>query len=123
MAHPKAAKAPQRDLALHDDTCLLGRILGDTVCEQQGQAIFEVVEHIRQTSTRFHRSEDRAAQRELEATLTRLSHEDAIHIVRAYTFFLHLTNMAEDQHLVRLARRHALSRSPSEQGTMAYALE
>jgi phosphoenolpyruvate carboxylase len=122
MARPKAAEAPQRDLALHDDTCLLGRILGDTVCEQQGQAIFDVVEHIRQTSIRFHRSEDRAAQRELEATLARLSHEDAIYIVRAYTFFLHLTNMAEDQHLVRLARRHALSRSPSEQGTMAYAL-
>src|SRR5262249_8013200 len=70
----------------------------------------------------FHRTEDRAAQRDLEATLSRLSHQDAIHIIRAYTFFLHLTNIAEDQHLVRLDRRHALSRAPSKQGTMAYAL-
>src|SRR5215475_8284321 len=102
MAGSKATEAPDRDIALRDDTRLLGRILGDTVREQQGQAIFEVVEHIRQTSIRFHRTEDRAAQRELQATLSNLSHQDAIHIIRAYTFFLHLTNIAEDQHLVRL---------------------
>ena len=107
MAVTKATEAPERDLALREDTRLLGRILGDTVREQQGQAIYEVVEHIRQTSIRFHRTEDRAAQRELEATLSGLSHQNAIHITRAYSFFLLLTNMAEDQHLVRLARGHA----------------
>ena len=82
MARPKATEAPERDLALHDDTRLLGRILGEIVCEQQGQAIFEVVEHIRQTSIRFHRTEDRAAQRELEATLSNLSRD-----TRQYLFF------------------------------------
>jgi phosphoenolpyruvate carboxylase len=48
-------EVPDKDLPLRDDIRLLGRILGDTVREQQGEAVFGVVERIRQTSNRFHR--------------------------------------------------------------------
>ena len=43
------------------------RILGDTVRDQEGAAVFDLVERIRQTSIRFHRDDDRPARRELEA--------------------------------------------------------
>ena len=101
----------QKDIPLRNDVRLLGRILGDTVREQQGDAVFGVVERIRQTSVRFHRSEDDAARRELEATLNSLSRGQAIHVIRAYSFFSHLANIAEDQHHIRRTRAHAFAAS------------
>lgn len=122
MASLNTIEVPEKDLPLRDDIRLLGRILGDTVREQQGEAVFGVVERIRQTSIRFHRDEDDAARRELEATLNGLSRGQAIHIIRAYSFFSHLANIAEDRHHIRRTRAHALAASAPREGTMAYAL-
>src|SRR6266481_5146201 len=121
MASLNTIEVPEKDLPLRDDIRLLGRILGDTVREQQGEAVFGVVERIRQTSIRFHRGEA-AARRELEATLNSLSRGQAIHIIRAYSFFSHLANIAEDRHHIRRTRAHALAASAPREGTMAYAL-
>ena len=74
------------------------------------------------TSIRFHRSEDDGARRELEATLNSLSRGQAIHVIRAYSFFSHLANIAEDQHHIRRTRAHALAASTPREGTMAHAL-
>ena len=57
-----------KDRPLRDDIRLLGRILGNTVREQEGEAVFDIVERIRQTSIRFHRDNDEAARHALEAT-------------------------------------------------------
>ncbi len=55
------------DRALKNDIRLLGRILGDTVREQQGEEIFDLVEAIRQNSVRFHRDGDEGARHKLES--------------------------------------------------------
>src|SRR5262249_5251618 len=60
------AHALEEDARLRNDIRLLGRILGDTVRDQEGAEVFDLVERIRQTSIRFHRDEDRLARRELE---------------------------------------------------------
>ena len=95
---------PERDLALREDIRLLGRILGDTVRQQQGEAVFATVERIRQISIQFRRDDDEAARAELEATLNSLSRDRTIEVVRAFTYFSHLANIAEDQHNIRSAR-------------------
>jgi phosphoenolpyruvate carboxylase len=87
-----------KDLPLRDDIRLLGRILGDTVRSKEGDAVFAIVERIRQTSIRFHRDEDEGARHELEAMLNSLSHAQSIQIIRAFSYFSHLANIAEDQH-------------------------
>src|SRR5215475_4456121 len=84
-----------KDLPLREDIRLLGRVLGDTVRQHEGDAVFAVVEHIRQTSLRFHRDADETARSELEATLKNLSGERAILIIRAFSYFSHLANIAE----------------------------
>ena len=61
-----------KDRPLRDDIRLLGRILGDTVREQEGEEVYELVEQIRQASIRFHRDNEVGARRELEATLDSL---------------------------------------------------
>ena len=57
FAEREAAKVRglAKDTPLRDDIRLLGRLLGDMVREQEGQAIFDTVEQIRRTSIRFHR--------------------------------------------------------------------
>jgi phosphoenolpyruvate carboxylase len=113
---------PEKDLPLRDDIRLLGRILGDTVREQEGEEVFDIVERIRQTSIRFHRHEDETARRDLETTLNALSRDRTTQIIRAFTFFSHLANIAEDQHHIRRTRAHALVLSAPRVGTMARAL-
>ena len=67
------ALALEEDARLRTDIRLLGRILGDTVRDQEGADVFDLVERIRQTSIRFHRDEDKLARRELEAILDSMS--------------------------------------------------
>jgi phosphoenolpyruvate carboxylase len=88
MAIPQ--EADDKDLPLREDIRLLGRILGDTIREQSGDAAFEVVENIRQNSVRFRRDEDVTARRELETTLNSLPPKEALQIIRAFGFFSHL---------------------------------
>ncbi|WP_434624754.1 phosphoenolpyruvate carboxylase [Azospirillum sp. B2RO_4] len=112
-----------KDQPLREDIRLLGRILGDTVRSQEGEAVFDIVERIRQTSIRFHREEDQGARKELEAILNSLSPPQTARVVRAYSFFSHLANIAEDQHHIRRTRAHALAGSSPREGTMAHALD
>ncbi len=112
-----------KDLPLRDDIRLLGRVLGDTVRAQEGEAVFDLVETIRQCSIRFRRHEDHAARRELEATLDSLSRDQTIDVVRAFSYFSHLSNIAEDQHHIRRSRAHQIAGSAPKEGSLAHALE
>jgi phosphoenolpyruvate carboxylase len=101
---PEDAQALEADVRLRDDIRLLGRILGDTVRDQEGADVFDLVERIRTTSIRFHRDEDRVARRELEQILDGMSISETVRIVRAFSYFSHLANIAEDQNNIRQMR-------------------
>ena len=110
------------DARLRDDIRLLGRILGDTVRDQEGANVFDLVERIRQTSIRFHRDDDRAARRELEAILDSMSIAETLHIVRAFSYFSHLANVAEDQNVIRQMRTRSAARGAPRAGALADAV-
>ena len=112
-----------KELPLRGDIRLLGRILGDTVREQEGEEVYELVEQIRRASIRFHRDNEVGARRELEATLDSLSADQTLAIVRAYSYFSHLANIAEDQHHIRRNRAHAIAGSGPRPGSLAYAFQ
>ena len=115
-----------KDLPLKEDTRLLGRVLGDVLRAQTGDSGFERIEAIRQTAIRFRRAspdEASAMRAELEALLTPLPVADALHVVRAFSYFSHLANIAEDVHQNRRRRAHALAGSPPQRGSIAHALE
>jgi hypothetical protein len=110
MQTSPAIETEDKDLPLREDIRLLGRILGDTIREQSGGAVFDTVENIRQNSVRFRRDEDLTARRDLEATLNALAPKAALQIIRAFGFFSHLANIAEDQHHIRRTRAHSFER-------------
>src|SRR5579863_8693264 len=119
---PSESRQEDKDLPLRNDIRLLGRILGDTVREQEGAGVFDIVERIRQSSIRFHRDNDVGARRELEAILDSLTADQTLMIVRAYSYFSHQANIAEDQHHIRRNRAHVVAGSPARAGTVAHAL-
>ncbi len=111
-----------KDEPLKNDIRLLGRILGDTIREQEGVEIFNLIEKIRQTSIQFRRYGDLQAKTELETLLNSLSPEQTRHVVRAFSYFSHLSNIAEDQHHIRRSRSHALAGSIQHEGNLNFAL-
>ncbi|MDE5440080.1 phosphoenolpyruvate carboxylase [Bradyrhizobium sp. CSA207] len=104
-------QALEADARLRDDIRLLGRILGDTVRDQEGAELFDLVERIRQTSIRFHRDEDRLARHELEQILDSMSTSETVRIVRAFSYFSHLANIAEDQNNIRQMRARTAAKN------------
>ncbi|MGB5012319.1 MAG: phosphoenolpyruvate carboxylase, partial [Candidatus Dechloromonas phosphoritropha] len=77
---------------LRADIRLLGRILGNTVREQEGAEAFEIVERVRQTAVRFARDGGPAAHAELAALLDPLARGTTQVVVRAFSYFLQLAN-------------------------------
>jgi len=111
-----------KDHPLREDIRLLGRMLGDTLRDQEGDAVFDLVERIRTLSIRFRRDDDAGARAELTALLDGLAPEHTNPIVRAFSYFSHLANIAEDQHHIRRSRAHAISGSPPRDGSFPHAL-
>jgi len=94
-------RSTQAEERLREDRRLLGRVLGDVVREQAGAAVFDTIERIRQTAVGFRRGD--TAPGELEAQLDALDIEQTLHVVRAFSYFSLLLNIAEDAHAHREA--------------------
>jgi phosphoenolpyruvate carboxylase len=115
-----------KDLPLREDTRLLGRLLGDVLRARTGDAGFGRIEAIRQTAIRFRRAardDAPAVAAELAALLDDLPIGQTLNVVRAFSYFSHLANIAEDVHQNRRRRAHALAGSPPQRGSLADALE
>jgi len=112
-----------KDEPLRNDIRLLGRVLGDTVREQEGAAVFDIVERVRQTAVRFARDGDPTARAELASLLDPLPGDTTQAVVRAFSYFLQLTNIAEDEHHIRRRRAHDLAGSPPREGSLVHALD
>ncbi|OZA31532.1 MAG: phosphoenolpyruvate carboxylase, partial [Polynucleobacter sp. 17-46-58] len=93
---------------LVDDIRLLGRILGDVIREKEGKEVYGLVERVRKLSISFHKDTNQSANNDLAKLLKGLTSTDAMKVLRAFTYFSHLANLAEDRHHVR--RRIAYER-------------
>jgi len=106
MSTPKASRSSfAKDQAKHaplmEDIRLLGRVLGEVIREQEGPAAFELIESIRQLSVAFRRTADPKAGKTLSQLLKGLTGDQTVTVVRAFTYFSHLANLAEDRHHIR----------------------
>ena len=81
------------DLPLRQDVRLLGRLLGEVIIEQEGQAVFELEERVRRLSIdrrRGPKSGRRAAASELAALLRRMPLEQAEPVLRAFSTYFQI---------------------------------
>jgi phosphoenolpyruvate carboxylase len=101
---------------MREDIRLLGAILGDTVREQNGEEVFDLVERARVESFRVRRSEiDRT---DLAGLFDGIDIHQAIPVIRAFTHFALLANVAEDIHRERRRDVHIAAGEPPQNSSL-----
>ncbi len=90
----------ERDTRLRADIRLLGNLLGETLVRQEGAGLLELVEDVRALTKRIRggTDDDRDAADELTQLLAQLDLETTIQLVRAFSAFFYLANVAEQTH-------------------------
>ena len=99
-------KPTAKDQPLHDDIRLLGKLLGHVIKTHEGDDTYDQVERIRQLAIKTRKDSDTASEKTLQRLLKQLSNAQAVSVIRAFTYFSHLANLAEDQHHLRRRQVH-----------------
>ncbi|EJL76809.1 phosphoenolpyruvate carboxylase [Polaromonas sp. CF318] len=121
-AAPKAStRSRDNERPLVEDIRLLGRILGDVIREQEGVAAYELIEQVRKLSVTFRRDADPEADKALKKLLKGLSGDQTVSVIRAFTYFSHLANLAEDRHHIRRRAVHERA-GDTQEGSIEVAL-
>ncbi len=114
--------AAEKNRPLVEDIRLLGRILGEVIREQEGREAYELIERVRQLSVAYRLKQDDSAGKALARLLKNLSADQTVSVIRAFSYFSHLANIAEDRHHVR--RREVHERNGDlQEGSLAMCFE
>jgi phosphoenolpyruvate carboxylase len=105
------------DAPLRDDIRLLGRVLGEVIGEQAGADVLDLVERTRVEAFAIRR--DEVDRQQLADRLAELDVRSANHVIRAFSHFSLLANLAEDLHHERRRRFHRRAGSPPQPGSLA----
>ncbi len=89
---------------LRADVDFLGSALGTVITELEGERVFELVERVRALTKNIRAHADPALGAELKTLLEGLSLATAERVLRAFTVYFQLINLAEEIHRVRVNR-------------------
>ncbi len=117
-----AGDTADKNQPLVEDIRLLGRIIGDVIREQEGAPAFELIERVRKLSVAYRLKQDASAGRVLDRVLKNLSLDQTVSVVRAFSYFSHLANIAEDRHHVR-RRLHHEAQGHLQEGSLGVCFE
>jgi phosphoenolpyruvate carboxylase len=116
-----AKRAKDNERPLVEDIRFLGRILGDVIREQEGLSAYELIEKIRSLSVAFRRDADHEADKALKKLLKGISGDQTVSVIRAFTYFSHLANLAEDRHHIRRRAIHERA-GDTQEGSIEVAM-
>ncbi|HEY8990152.1 MAG TPA: phosphoenolpyruvate carboxylase, partial [Candidatus Limnocylindrales bacterium] len=106
---------------------LLGSLLGQVIAEQAGRDLLDLVERVRRTTIRLRRGDDPSLRAGLVAELAALDPDRAEIVIRAFSLYFRLVNLAEERELVRSARRGERdgngSQTPAPDSSLAAAVD
>src|SRR3954464_14902766 len=113
-AEPRGTGTSSARDPLAREVKLLGALLGQVIGEQAGVELLELVERVRRTAIALRRGQGNEAlhrqQREaLERDLDSLDADAAEGLIRAFTLYFQLANLAEEKQRVRRLRQRARS--------------
>ncbi len=101
MTKENRTNEPQKDAALRADIRRLGDLLGETLKRLGGEKLFETEERVRNLCKELRSADNSAAQERLKRLLSGLSLEEAIGVIRAFSVYFQLVNIAEQHHRIR----------------------
>lgn len=108
---------------LRHDIRLLGRLLGTVIEECEGKRVFDTIETLRRTAVKFRREGNDADGKLLEQRVKRLQGSDPNSVARAFSYFLHLANIAEDRDQNRRQRARAIADDAPARGSLREAVQ
>jgi phosphoenolpyruvate carboxylase len=112
-----------KDAPLRRDINLLGGVLGRVLIEQEGQDLFETEEEIRTLCKRLRFDYDPGLDARLRQRIDAMSEEELRRIVRAFSVYFQLVNIAERYHRIRRRRQYEASpENPPQRASLASAL-
>lgn len=94
-----------KDQALRDDVRTLGRLVGELLIEQGGQALFDFVENARLRSIRRREGNEKPGE-ELADLVGNLDCSFALQVIRAFSTYFQMVNTAEKVHRIRRRREY-----------------
>src|SRR5829696_7657760 len=112
-----------KDEPLRRDINLLGRVLGQVLIEQEGEGLFDAEEEVRLLCKRLRFDYDPELDERLRRKIEGMDGEQLQRIVRAFSVYFQLVNIAERYHRVRRRRQYESSpNNPPQRATVASAL-
>ena len=117
-----SAKQSENTHLLRQDIRRLGKALGEVIRESEGVATYNVVEKLRRSAVTFRREGNPADSKALSQAIAHLSPKEASSVGRAFSYFLQLSNIAEDRDQNRRHRHAVLSDDPQIKGSLQRAL-
>ena len=111
-----------KDEPLRRDINLLGRMLGRILIEQEGEELFETEEEVRLLCKRLRFDYDPELDERLRRRIEAMSVEELRRIVRAFSVYFQLVNIAERYHRVRRRQYESAPDNPPQRASVASAL-
>lgn len=102
------------DKALRARVKLLGTLLGNILREQEGDDVLSAVETLRKGYINLRKNDTPAKRRRLDQLIESLSSEKLVHIVRAFSTYFSLINLAEESYQHHQRRKQLRQRSGNE---------
>lgn len=109
----------ERDAPLRRDIRWLGTLLGETLIEQEGRALFETEERLRILCKRYRRHPTAFRQAQIDGIVRSLDVDSAVGVIRAFSLYFGLVNLAEQHHRVRRRREVRLAGDRPQRGSLA----
>jgi len=100
---------------LRDEVRFLGECLGRVLIDQEGRRFFDLVEWVRKTAIALRREPSGALERELLKKIRSLSLAELTKLIRAFTVYFQLVNLAEEKHRIRRKRYYESLPHPAPQ--------
>jgi len=105
------------DQSLRSLVKLLGTLLGDVLRTQEGENVFDAVETLRQGYVGLRKQDSVTERQRLETLIESLSPEKLTHVVRAFSIYFGLVNIAEETHLSYLRHESSKDEGPNWVGS------
>ncbi|MFA9218601.1 MAG: phosphoenolpyruvate carboxylase [Sphingomonadaceae bacterium] len=111
-----------KDEMLGRDIRQLGRLLGEAISAQHGAPVLDTIEAVRQQALSLRQRPSQENRDRLAAQLHALPPGSATQLIRAFSYFSLLANIAEDQHHIRRSRAHLIAGTAPRNGSLVEAL-
>ncbi len=123
--NPSPSKSAQDKFKpLRQEVRFLGECLGRVLIDQEGKKFFQLVEWVRKTAIQLRREPNPALEKQLLKKIRSLSLRELTQLIRAFTVYFQLVNLAEEKHRIRRKRYHeSVSQSAFQKGSVEHIVQ